>query len=172
MFDKLKQKVNSLVSQLHDQTDRSWLVATYMSLRTAHELGYQRDEFANVPKSERESVLQRVISDSLLNPAESPPIRELWLAGYFFNNAVLRMVALAEIGLKNLYKKDTGTAPLDDYKKLAKWYKLTYGNELKYLKRARLQVNEFKHELRDMQKKRKFETMEEGVSAFKELLVL
>lgn len=172
-IEQLKEEVISLVSRLPDHTDRAWLVGIYVSLRTAYHLDYKRDQFSKAQKEKRESALGRVIEDSLLTPSDPFPAQELWRAGYFFNNALLRMVALAEIGLKVLYKKcKRETPPEENYWKLAKWYESNFNNELTYLNKARYQVNRYKHEPRDPTKERELESMDEGILAFRELLSL
>ena len=62
--------------------------------------------------------------------------------------------------------------PPPSYPWLSEWYKATYGNGLSGINNARNRVNKFKHEPRHRTLKKKFESMQEGVDAFEELLLL
>lgn len=171
-IEQFEEKVRSLAVQLQDDTDKAWLVGTYVSLRTAQELGYQRDDFAKAPAKDRKYTLQCVISENLLDVPNPSSLKKSWKAGYFFNNALLRMVALAEIGLKLLFEKRTGKKPPPNYHCLVEWYELNFDDKLDYVGKARQQVNRYKHKPRDPTERRKLETLEEGVLAFDEILSL
>jgi hypothetical protein len=173
-LNRLKKTMNSLVSRLDDETDRSWLVAAFISLQIANDLGYEKDKFTRSQKDERDNSLKTCLKYGLqsLSAPRATVTHEYWKAGYFFNNALLRIVALTEIGLKALFEKQTNVQPPNDYWWLVEWYKRTNDNSLSYLNKARKQVNRFKHKLRDAQREPYLESMQDGICAFEELISL
>lgn len=95
--------------------------------------------------------------------------------GYYFNNALFRTVALAEIGLKFLYTKETNKKPpkqKDVYYVLKDWYTAKYSMPLAAITSARQQVNDFKHKARGSQKAKHLETIRDAFTAIDELLTL
>ncbi len=88
---------------------------------------------------------------------------------------MFRLVALAEIGLKVLYTKETKKkAPEDNHSYntvLLPWYEGQYGT-LVNIVNARKQVNRSKHRKRNPASRKYFETLKEGIDGFNELLSL
>jgi len=168
----IKKSIQSLIFVLPEEIDRSWLLSSYLSLRKAFLLNYERDAVARLLKVDQDNLLLKITS---LTPRKTLKLVEEWVAGYYFNNAMFRMVALAETGLKVLYQKKTSRkAPKGNraYYILLGWYKKNYGLNLDIITEARIQINVFKHDVRSPERSKKFETMREGVEAFKELLLL
>jgi hypothetical protein len=96
-----------------------------------------------------------------------------WEGGYYFNNAMFRMVALAEIALQVLFeRKMKMKPPPKSYHWLVGWFEASYKARLNNIGKARTRVNKFKHEPRQRRTRKKFETMKEAVDALKELLSL
>jgi len=170
--EDLRQKVAELAPQVPEKSDAEWLIAVYVSLSTAERLGYKKDTFAMLPRSERESVNKGLISQDLLNIAELSESEKTWLSGHFFNNALFRMVALVEIALKTLFEQRMHMTAPNNYWWIVDWYKANFQGTLGYVKRARQRVNTFKHEPRDYEKVPKLETLADGIQAFHELLEL
>jgi len=168
-LDQLNIRVSSLVSKLPDETDRSWLVTIYLSLKKAAALNYKDDSFSKLTKCNQDTILLKMKS---LDTRRLSTTDKDWIAGYFFNNAMFRIVALAEIGLKILFEKKTKMKAPGDYGWLSQWYERTFTMKLDNIQFARRRVNKFKHEPRGKGKKKKFETMREGIDALKELLSL
>jgi len=166
---QLIKRVSSLVSKLPDETDRSWLVTTYLSLKKASAYNYKKDAFSKLAKSNQDAILLKINS---LDPRKLSVTEKDWIAGYFFNNAMFRIVALAEIGLIILFEKKEKKQAPRDYRLLSQWYEKTFTMKLKKVQLARKRVNKFKHEPRSAVKNKKYETMREGIDAFKELLSL
>ncbi len=155
--------------KLPQETDRAWLVSTYLSLEKAHALNYQHDAISKLPKSDQDNLLLKI---NTLDSHRLSRNNKKWIAGYFFNNAMFRMVALTEIGLKILFEKTMKMKAPDDYWWLCNWYESTFNMKLSNIQNARRRVNKFKHEPRFGKRKKKFETISEGIDAFKELLSL
>lgn len=168
-FKQIKKRVTSLVIKLPQETDRAWLVSTYLSLRKAHGLNYQYDAISKLAKSDQDNLLLKINS---LDSRRLSRDDKNWIAGYFFNNAMFRMVALTEIGLKVLFEKRMKMKAPDDYWWLSNWYKSSFNMTLNNIQNARRRVNKFKHEPRLGTRRKKFETINEGIDAFKELLSL
>jgi hypothetical protein len=168
-LDRLQNKLNQIVSTLPKEIDRSWLVSAYLSLKKAERMKYKYDVISRLEKKQQDNILKQCTSFSAEGKSEN--IKN-WIAGYYFNNAMLRMVALAEIGLKVLFEKKEKIEPPDDYWWLSTWYTKHTGNRLSTIQQARKRVNKLKHEKKQEKSKQKFETLRQGVSALKELLVL
>jgi hypothetical protein len=157
---------------LPEEIDRSWLLSTYLSLRRADQLNYKDDTVSKLPKTGQNNILLKITS---LNSRNTLKHAKKWLAGYYFNNAMFRTVALAETGLKVLYeKRTTKKAPRgnDAYPRLLGWYKENFNMNLDNIAKARQQVNMFKHDVRSPSRRKEFETMKEGIEALKELISL
>lgn len=164
---EIEKRLPPLVSKLPDVIDRSWLVSTYLSLKKANSLNYKGDMFSRLPKGQ-----QDMIALGIKSLGSSKAGNREWESGYYFNNAVFRMVALAEIALKVLFEQKMKMKPPPSYPWLSGWYETSYGNRLSGINSARSRVNKFKHEPRHRTVKKKFESMQEGVDAFEELLLL
>ena len=170
-INKLGDKVKGLVSTLPEDVGRARLVATYVSLRKAYDLGYRKDVFRQMRQRERDIYLQELVAQSPFEyeDAEGKTPKGSWLAGYYFNNALLRIAALAEISLKCLFEQHTGFESPRNYRWLADWYEKEFSTKITNLDRTRQEINVFKHE-HPRRRQRKLETIEEGLAAFSELL--
>lgn len=83
------------------------------------------------------------------------------------------MVALAEITLNHLFRREMGMEPpFMRYDWLVKWYEAKHSGKLEFIGKARTRVNKFKHEKRERNKPKALETYSDGLKAFDELLVL
>ena len=173
-----RARLLELVPKLEGSTLQSRLVMAYVSLRCAQALGYKRDDFRRQRAVDRTEVLKNLMSDHDWPIGKTAPEAESdnmdLEAAYYFNNALLRIVFLTEIGLKLLFVNHMKVDPPDrDYVWLSRWYEGTFRKSLAWLSRARTEVNRFKHGRASGNKEeRKFETMENGVNAFDELLLL
>jgi hypothetical protein len=173
---KYKNTVQSLAAILPDKSDAEWLVAIYLSLGTAEELGYKEDSYARLDRKTRnEGNADMLSKDSLQFPASSD-ITKKWLAGHYFNNALFRMVALSEISLRTLFYREAKMSPnLEppiNYWWLVDWYEGKFERKLKYIHKARRRVNKFKHDPRERQGPKALETLGDGFLALEELLLL
>ena len=155
-----------MIYSLPDVIDRSWLVSTYLSLKKAQALGYDEDLFSKLPKGKRDTILHKVKS-----LGSSRTRNKEWEDGYYFNNAMFRVVALTEIALKELFEQKTKMKPPPTYPWLCEWYEAIYKRKLSNINNARKRVNKFKHERRSRIIAKKFKTMQEGIDAFEELLL-
>lgn len=181
-----------------DQTDptiRAWMVATYASLRAAKELGYEDDTFHQLGERDpswAKMTLEKVF-DREYGPSYKSPIggvvqnENIWLRGYFFNNALMRMAALTEKGLRVLWERVNDRRGryyekvrhqfLDDYDygKLRDWYiRVFLGSDsrrMEHLTTVRQQVNVFKHDHITVRLK-EISKMEDALLAFSQLLEL
>jgi hypothetical protein len=166
-LNQIEKRLIPLIQNLPDVIDRSWLLSTFLSLKKAHALNYKEDLFSRLSKDKRDSILLGV------KPLGSSRTRNKeWESGYYFNNAMFRMVALTEIALKELFERKMEIEPPPSCPWLTKWYETTYERRLNNINAARKRVNKFKHERRSKIPTKKFETMQEGVDAFEELLLL
>jgi hypothetical protein len=154
-----------------DQTDRAWLVAVYVSLRMAARLDFKSDEFVRLTQDVQETTLHQILVDDCFLPDDSSPERRKWLAGHFFNNALFRLAALAELRLAKLCS--LLDPPLADkrYWKQAAWY-AGRGGSLTSLNNIRRQINKYKHESDDPDRNRLVEDLEEAIAGCRELLLL
>jgi hypothetical protein len=166
-LEKIERRLTPLVPKLLDVIDRSWLVSTYLSLKKAYALNYKEDTFSRLPKDKQDTIVLGIKSLGSSKAGDKE-----WESGYYFNNAMFRMVALTEIALKVLFERKVKMKPPPSYPWLSKWYETSYGNRLSNVNSARSRVNKFKHEPRSRATKKKFESMQEGVDAFEELLLL
>jgi len=169
---KIKKSVESLIMILPEEIDRSWLLSVYLSLLRAFALNYRNDAVSRLSKADQDKLLPKITSLTSRNTTKDA---KKWFAGYYFNNAMFRTVALAETGLKVLYEKTTSKkVPAGNkvYHDLRTWYENRFGLKLDNISKARQQVNVFKHDVRSPTTCKKFETMVEGIEAFKELLTL
>jgi len=145
----IKRRLKPLILSLPEMIDRSWLLSAYLSIRKAYSLNYHNDSFSKLSKADQDDILLYINS---LSSLKTMTRHREWIAGYYFNNAMFRIVALAETGLKVLYTRETKKkAPEDNYaynNLLLPWYEGRYGI-LHNLKNARKQVNKFKHRNRD-----------------------
>jgi len=171
-FNQLKKRVDSLIPILPQETDVSWLVSIYFSLNKAYELNYQYDAISKLIKSDQADILLKISSLNFTSNAKLSKEERTWLAGYYFNNAMFRMVALTEIGLKILFEQKMKVKPPKDYGWLSKWYLMVFGKNLINVQNARSRVNKQKHELRGTKNSKQFESMKDGIYAFNELLSL
>src|SRR5262249_14937553 len=106
---------------------------------------------------------------------------DVWLRGYFFNTALLRMAAITEKGVTILWERTNGQfpTPLDrvadyDFWQLFSWYEKVFQrprSAIELLKRVRTQVNIFKHEHLTI-RVTKLETKDDACEAFAELIYL
>jgi len=122
---------------------------------------------------ERDKYLQELVAQSPFDqegPDGKTP-KGNWTAGYYFNNALLRIAALAEISLKCLFEQHTGFESPRNYRWLANWYEKEFLTKITNLDRTHQEINIFKHE-HPRRRQRKVETIEEGLAAFSELLEL
>ncbi len=169
-IEAYKEGVASLLRKLPEHSDPEWLLAVYLSLGTAERLGYKHDEFARKERSERDLVNIQMLSAPYFS---LPASTNKWLAGHFFNNALFRMVALAEITLNDLFQRKMNLdPPRNGYGWLVDWYGITCAGTLEYMNKARARVNKFKHHERQRAKAKPLETYDDGLRAFEELLTL
>lgn len=169
--EDLENDLCGLIPLLPDSVGRGRLVGIWFSLKAARELGYQRDDFRRRPTMDRNDLLPKIARSQTLDPSSQSPETKEWIAGYYFNNALLRMAMLAEIGLKVLFEKHSQIAPPDDYLWLDQWYEQNWCGSLSHLKRARQELNVFRHGPRT-EKDRKIESFEDGLKAFSELITV
>jgi hypothetical protein len=119
----LKDETKQLLDALPDMAGRARLLATYLSLCEAHIFGYKTDSFMRCKKNVRDSVFRKLTTNSAISRDFDQPGEREWLAGYYFNNALLRIVFLAEISLKSVFKKRMSMyPPKRDYKWLVNWH--------------------------------------------------
>ena len=170
-FKQIKKRITCLVTKLPKETDRSWLVSIYLSLKKAHGLNYQYDAITRLTKSDQDKILLKVNSLESRRSSKDEDDKN-WVAGYFFNNAMFRMVALTEIGLKVLFEKRMKMQAPNDYWWLSNWYESAFKMKLNNIQNARRRVNKLKHKPRIGTRNKRFETMSQGIEAFKELLAL
>lgn len=133
---------------------------------------YEDDAFSKLSKATQDQFLLTTNSLSIHKKVRSS---KQWIAGYYFNNALFRSVALAEIGLKVLYTKETKKKPptgRDIYYRLKDWYTAKYSMNLTTITRARQQVNDYKHDTRGSTNIKHLETMDDAIVALNELLAL
>lgn len=169
----LEPTISSLIQRdARDETDRAWLVATYLSFRAAEELGFLCYEFDKLSLPDQTSTLLKLLGQPLLETQAISTLAQQWKAGHFFNNAVLRLVALAEVRLNVLYEKRTKCELPHNYWKLAQWYEAAYSDKLTFLGKARTHVNLMKHKRHNPEADNKLKTLDDGLTAFKELLLL
>ena len=166
-LNQIGERLIPLVPKLPDVIDRSWLVSTYLSLKRAYVLNYKEDAFSRLPKGKQDSIVLGIKS-----LGSSKAGNREWESGYYFNNAMFRMVALTEIALKVLFQQKAKMKSPPPYPRLWEWYETSYGKTLSNINRARRRVNKFKHEPRSRTTKKRFESMQEGIDAFEELLLL
>ena len=167
---KLESEVLLLATELEEHPDLSWFVGTYVSFLEAEKLDYSHDCFSYLPKAKRDAILKKIIKAGIsLNDFSTE--ERLWLAGYYFNNALLRTVSLADIALQLLYKKKEGMdPPTNGFAWLIKWYNKGSNKPINNIDEARKTVNVLKHDLKKRFKTRNVETLDDGEAAFKDLL--
>jgi len=107
---QFKKRLTPLVQMLPEVIDRSWLVSTYLSLKKANGLNYKEDTFSRLPKGQQDAIALGIKS-----LGSSKTGNREWESGYYFNNAMFRMVALAEIALKVLFEKKAKMKPPPSY---------------------------------------------------------
>jgi hypothetical protein len=108
---KINRRLKPLILNLPETVDRSWLLSTYLSLKKAYSLNYKNDSLSKLSKSDQDAILLDIRS---LGSAKTISAHREWIAGYYFNNAMFRIVALAETGLKVLYTRETKKKAADD----------------------------------------------------------
>jgi hypothetical protein len=173
MVRELESEINSLIQKdTDDETDRAWLVATYLSFQAAEELGFRDYEFDTLSLSDQTPELLELQGRPFLETQGISTQAKQWKAGYFFNNAVLRLVALAEVRLKVLYRKRTKCELPHNYWTLVKWYEEVYSDKLTFLGKAREQVNLMKHQRHEPEVHNMLKSLDDGLTAFRELLRL
>jgi hypothetical protein len=166
-LDQYKKRLRNLIPQLPRESDISWLVSAFKSLEKACALNYKKDAFSDLRENDQ---IKRLLD---INAIDFDSLNDAtWLSGYFFNNAMFRMVALAEIGLKILFEKHMKLEAPDNYHWLSGWYGKTFSGKLTNINNARTRVNHMKHEIRKERKKSKFEKIGEAIKAFDEVLTL
>jgi hypothetical protein len=105
MVRELEPSISSLIQRdTDDETDRAWLVATYLSFQAAEEFGFRDYEFDMLSLPNQTPALLELLGKPLLETQGISTQAQQWKAGHFFNNAVPRLVALAEVHLKVLYR--------------------------------------------------------------------
>ncbi|HEU4933750.1 MAG TPA: hypothetical protein VFT48_16815 [Pyrinomonadaceae bacterium] len=172
-IERYKSQTLSLVKSLPETSDAEWLVAVYLSLGTAEKLGYKKDIHARKPRRDRDAINADLLSTNSFDRQEPSAEKTAWLAGHFFNNALFRIVALAEITLNELFEREFQMEPPRQiYDWLAKWYTQKHGKKLDWIKKSRERVNRFKHRKRARQETKPLEEYEHGLKAFEELLTL
>lgn len=167
-----------------DRIDRAWLVAVYLCLKTAEDLGYVRDDFVQFDLRRQEVALLDLISRGITLPSLQSDDTTIWLRGHFYNNALLRMVFLAETRLDMLWQRYNSPR---NFKSVGErwavqldWYTSRFDDTLEFLQSTRNQINIFKHDdttqpgAKRLGNKglRKIETMEDASRALQELLGL
>lgn len=146
MVRELEPTISVLIQRdTDDETDRAWLVATYLSFQAAEKLGFRDYEFDTLSLPDQTPALLDLLGQSLLEIEGISTQIQQWKSGHFFNNAVPRLVALAEVRLKVLYGKRTKCDLPHNYLKLVQWYEAVYSDKLTFLGKAREQVNLMKH---------------------------
>jgi hypothetical protein len=171
MVRELEPTINSLIQRdTDDETDRAWLVATYLSFQAAEELGFRDYEFDTLSLPDQTPALIELLGQPLLETRGISTQVQQWKAGYFFNNAVLRLVAFAEVRLKVLYGKSTKCELPHNYWTLVQWYEAVYSDNLTFLGKARKQVNLMKHQRHEPAMHNMLKSLDDGLTAFSELL--
>jgi hypothetical protein len=168
----MQKKIELLIPALPEEIDRSWLVSSCLSLKKAQTMQYKDDAFSKLPKATQDQFLLNTNSLSIHKKVHSS---KQWIAGYYFNNALFRIVALAEIGLKVLYTKETKKEPptgRDVYYRLKNWYSAKFNMNLTTITKARQQVNDYKHHTRGSTNIKHLETMHDAIVSLYELLAL
>jgi hypothetical protein len=169
-FNEIKKRISNLLQNLPSGIDRSWLVSSYLSLKQSFEMKYQKDFFLEIERNKQNIVLEEINSLDFEGTSNE---NKFFVAGFYFNNSVFRIVALAEIGLKVLFEKKMKLPAIKrDYKWLKEWYEKTFNKKMDNIQSARKRVNVFKHEPRSVNLQKKFETIEDGIAALEELLLL
>ncbi len=175
LIDNLRMPVVKLLDDdVYDVADKAWVCAVFVSLHFAETLGYKEDTFIKLKnRQEKHETLLAIVKDNLLLPtSRSPKQQKYWSAGHFYNNALFRIVALAETRLPVLYKLRVGVRPQEDYFWLSRWYEKTFGESLELVYRAREQVNRLKHDPHYKRRNPKADLLEEGIDAFREVITL
>jgi hypothetical protein len=165
-LSQLQRKLTAVIETLPDSSIRSRLVWAYASLCRAEERRYRHDDFRKLRTGARTLAMKQLVAE---------PCKEHQTdAAYYFNNALFRMVVVAEIGLKQLFKRRESLDPPDDWNWIASWYERTYKARLTYLRVARKEINEWKHRERaePSREDRRCETLRDGIRVFLELLHL
>jgi hypothetical protein len=188
---QIKEKVLSLIqADGCDPTIRAWSVGSYLSFHAAGDLGYEHDDFhqhAMIDPNRRwaRATLLNVVQNNLQSiypddPTAAATDSVLWLRGYYYNTALMRMSALYEKGLRLLWRRVNGTDPEDVfgkgiYKELREWYVKDFLNSdesrIRELEQVRRQVNEFKHE-EAAETLSKVESWSHAVTVFQQLFAL
>jgi hypothetical protein len=189
-LEQLKEKVLSLIQAPDcDPTVRAWSVGAYLSLHAAGDLGYEHDDFhqramLDPDRQWARETLLNVVQKSLpsLYPEDPTAVATdlvVWLRGYYYNTALMRMSALYEKGLRLLWRRVKGTDPEHIfghgiYSGLRDWYVEDFLSDrcrIRKLEQVRQQVNEFKHE-EEAEILTKVESWSDAVTAFQQLLAL
>lgn len=161
-LDKLKERVVKLVeNNACEQKSRAWLVAAYVSLQTAHELKYVDDTFHSFSIEEQIDTLKSIAETRIFAIDISSKDKGqqnnavVWLRGFYFNDAIIRMAALSERGLVSLWELiniDPRNCKIVmnktcqyNYWKLKDWYENIFNEDLEAVNKVREQVNVFKH---------------------------
>jgi hypothetical protein len=163
---QLQGRVIRLIEILSDSSVRSRLVWAYASICRADQRGYRRDDFRSLRTEARTVAMKKLVTE--------PDKDHQTEAAYYFNNALFRMVIVAEIGLKQLYKSREGLDPPDDWLWITSWYERTYQGPIKNLRVARREINEWKHRERGEPNgdARRCETLQDGIKVLREVLDL
>lgn len=179
-LQKLKEELAPIIqSDECDPTIRAWAVGALYSLCLAADLGYEEDTFHKRGESNKEwakEVLVKILMNDcdpsipipkLINEKED---RTIWLRGYYYNSALMRMAALKEKGLKILLKRVNEVRKPHEHIKLIELVK-DYLPKLTTLDRVRTQVNAFKHDHLSRSLK-KIDRLDDACKAFSELILL
>lgn len=172
----LENRVAEVLSRLPNSVGRERCLGAYASLLIAESLGYINDRFRQRDGGERRRLLPHV-ARAVLSPSSAwdAPTNE-WMSSFYFNNALLRMAATAEIALMALFKRKNPITELPKgrniYWRLSKWYLQNCGGKTTELDRTRREINDFKHGRSEQEPLRKVESLNDGLMAFEELLLL
>ena len=159
---ELKKRVITLVENpACEQKSRAWLTAAFVSLCAADELKYVDDTFHSFSIQEQIDTLKSIAETRIFAIDISSKDKGqqdhavIWLRGFYFNDALMRMAALAERGLVNLWELiniDPRNCKIAmnktcqyNYWKLKNWYENIFNEDLETVNKVREQVNVFKH---------------------------
>jgi hypothetical protein len=180
----LRDRLRDLIrADTQDRTDRAWFLAVYLSLATAWRLGFQQHEFFARDFAAQQAVFLEVLQEdaslSIYSTGALAAERRQWLAGHYYNNALLRIPPLAEVRLGLLWEKHHPGELVwkpntqwsqKTWRELTDWYTTEFAERLDKLHAAKRQVDAFKHRPDPANRVLDFHTMADAISAFHELL--
>ena len=181
-----KQRVTTLINSNEcEQKSRAWVTAAFAALQAADDLKYECDSFHNLSLEKQKATLLTLVSRGLLaidtSSRDKPEQDDLvvWLRGFYFNDVLIRMAALVERGLENLWEKFDSEQRFRDivtdnkgrylYWRLKTWYEAVFGEDIEDVSKVRKQVNIFKHHPR-ISGLKVVDEMGEAILAFTEVL--